>query len=60
MLIRLRCRTGTKYPIQGKGVNGPAARHSRVRYTDRKLRLLILYGSVYLSLDFFITLSQDS
>ena len=24
MLIRLRWRTGTKYPIQGKGVNGPA------------------------------------
>jgi len=24
MLIRLRCRTGTKYPIQGEGFNGPA------------------------------------
>jgi hypothetical protein len=34
MLIRLRCRTGTKYPIQGKGVNRPAARHPKVCYTE--------------------------
>jgi hypothetical protein len=48
MLIRLRCRTGIRYPIQNKGVNRPAARYPKVCYADSTPDLRVLRGSVYL------------